>query len=77
MIPRFAVVVGDTIRRNLVEIREPADGIWDHAPPMTQDEIRQTLADPDTWTRAGGRAGRMVKLMTTDHADRLIGRIPA
>src|SRR6266516_2104968 len=37
LIPRFAAVVGDMIRRDLIAIREPADGIWDHAPAMTED----------------------------------------
>jgi hypothetical protein len=76
LIPRFAAVVGDMIHRDLIEIREPADGIWNHAPAMTVEEIQQTLADPDTWVWTGGVAKRMVWLMTTDHADRLIGRDP-
>jgi hypothetical protein len=63
LIPRFAAVVGDMIRRDLIEIREPADGIWDHAPAMTDDEVQQTLADPETWVRTGGVAKRMVFLI--------------
>jgi hypothetical protein len=46
LIPRFAGVVGDMIRRELIEIREPADGVWNRAAPMTPDQIRHTLADP-------------------------------
>jgi hypothetical protein len=75
LIPRFAAVVGNMIRRELIEIREPANGVWDHAVPMTPDEIRHTLADPATWICTDGLAKRMVWLMTTAHADRLIGRI--
>jgi hypothetical protein len=75
LIPRFAAVVGDMIRRQLIEIREPADGVWDHAEPMSQEEIAHTLADPDAWVCTDGVAKRMVWLMTTDHTDRLVGPI--
>jgi hypothetical protein len=54
LIPRFAAVVGDMIRRELIEIREPADRVWNHAAPMTPDEIRHTLADPDAWVYTVG-----------------------
>ena len=76
LIPRFAKVVSEMIRKDLVEIREPRDAIWDHAPAMTEAQIREALDDPDTWVWVGGEAKRMVMLMTTDHADRLIGRGP-
>jgi hypothetical protein len=75
LIPRFAAVVEDIIRRELIEIREPADGVWNHAAPMTRDEIRHTFADPHTWVCTDGVAERMVWLMTTHNTDRLIGRI--
>ena len=75
LIPRFAAVVGDMIRRELVEMREPADGVWNHAAPMTREEIRHALADPDAWVFTDGVAKRMIWLMTTDRTDRLIGRI--
>jgi hypothetical protein len=42
------------IRRELIEIREPADRVWNHAAPMTPDEIRHTLADPDAWVYTVG-----------------------
>jgi hypothetical protein len=74
LIPRFVAVVMDMIRRDLIEIREPFDGVWDNAPPMTEAEIRKALADPDTWIWTEGEAKRMVMLMTTDSADRLLGR---
>jgi hypothetical protein len=74
LIPRFATVVLDMIERDLIEIREPLDGVWDHAPPMTSEEIHEALADPDTWIWTEGEAKRMVMLMTTDHADTLLGR---
>jgi hypothetical protein len=74
LIPRFAEVVLDMIERDLIEIREPFDGVWDHAPPMSGEDIREALADPDTWIWTDGAAKRMVMLMTTDHADVLLGR---
>ncbi|MEV0272841.1 hypothetical protein AB0H43_29015 [Hamadaea sp. NPDC050747] len=74
LIPRFAATVASMIERDLIEIREPDDGVWDNAPPMTDAEIRATLADPDTWLWTEGEAARTVMLMTTDHADRLLGR---
>src|SRR5690348_1695444 len=54
LIPRFAEVVEDTIRRELIDIRELADGVWNHAAPMTSDEIRYTLADPHSWVCTDG-----------------------
>jgi hypothetical protein len=77
LIPRFAEVVADMIRRDLVEIREPWDGVGDHAPVMTEVEVRAALGDPGSWVWTEGEAERMVMLMTTDHADRLLGRKPA
>ncbi|HET6215052.1 MAG TPA: hypothetical protein VFE14_19465 [Micromonosporaceae bacterium] len=74
LIPRFVVVVTGMIRRGLIEVREPRDGVWDHARPMTDTEVMEALADPDTWIWVDGDAQRMVMLMTTDHADRLMGQ---
>jgi hypothetical protein len=74
LIPKFARVVAEMIRRGLVEIREPHDAVWDHAPVMTEAQISEALDDPDTWVWVGGEAKRMVMLMTTEHADQLIGR---
>jgi hypothetical protein len=62
------------IGRDLIEIREPEDGEWDHVVPMSEAEIRHTLADPDTWFWTEGEAKRRVMLMTTDRADALLGR---
>jgi hypothetical protein len=39
---------------------------------MTEAEIEAALADPDTWT--SDYAIGPIMLMTTDHADRLLGR---
>ncbi|BCJ30112.1 hypothetical protein [Actinocatenispora sera] len=74
LIPRFAEVVRGMIRRDLIEIREPMDAVWDHAPAMTTAEIEATLADRRTWIWGDGDDTRMVMLMTTDLADRLLGR---
>jgi hypothetical protein len=74
LIPRFTAVVLDMIERDLIEIREPADGVWDHAPPMSEVQVHEALADPDTWIWTEGEAKRMVMLMTTDRADALLGR---
>jgi hypothetical protein len=65
LIPEFADIVLDLIGRNWIEIREPWIP-WDAAPAMTEQEITQTLADPDSWIwdENGGR--RMVGLMTTE-----------
>jgi hypothetical protein len=41
---------------------------------MGDEEIREALADPDTWVWTEGVAKRMVMLMTTDHADTVLGR---
>ncbi len=74
LIPRFTTVVRDMIDRGLIEIREPPDGVWDNAPPLTTAEINAALADPRTWLWSAEGDNRMVMTMTTDHADRLIGR---
>jgi len=74
LIPRFAAVVLDMIQRDLIEIRDTAGGDWDDAPPMSEAELREALADPGTWMWTEGGAGRMVMLMTTDRADVLLGR---
>jgi hypothetical protein len=62
------------IHQDLVEIREPHDGVWDHAPAKTEAQTQEALSDPDAWVWTHGEAKRMVMLMTTEHADRLIGR---
>lgn len=72
LIPRFAAVVADLIAKGWIEIREPHNGCWDDAAPMTQVQVAHTLADPDTWIwdSEGGR--RMVMLMATDRWDQLL-----
>lgn len=74
LIPKFAEVVSNMIRRDLIEIREPVSGIWHDAPPMSKAAIEETLADPDTWLWDEDMANRMVMLMTTETVDRLLGR---
>ena len=76
LIPRFTAVVVDMIKRGLVEIREPADMVWDHAPPMSDADIHDALTDPATWIWGADGDNRMVMLMTTDHTDALLGRRP-
>jgi hypothetical protein len=67
-------VVLDMIERGLIEIREPPDAVWDNAVPLTKAEVDATLADPRTWLWSAEGDNRMVMTMTTDYADRLIGR---
>jgi len=75
LIPRFTAVVRGLIERGLIEIREPADaGAWDNASSLTTAEISAVLADPRTWLWSADGDNRMVMTMTTDYADRLIGR---
>lgn len=74
LIPRFRRVLRDLIDRDLVEIREPCNAIWDDAPELADDEVDELLADPGSWLRAPGSVNRMVMLMPTERADRLISR---
>jgi len=39
--------------RGLIEIREPPDGVWDNAPPLTMTEISdgKPLGGPGVLTR--------------------------
>jgi hypothetical protein len=74
LIPRFTAIVRDMIGRGLIEIREPPDGVWDNAPALTTAETDAVPADPRTWLWSADGDNRMVMVMTTDHADRLIGR---
>lgn len=74
LIPRFRQVVRDLIDRDLVEIREPCNAIWDDAPSLDDWEIDDVLADQGTWLRAHGSVNRMVMLMPTPRAGRLISR---
>lgn len=74
LIPQFTTIVLDMIDRGLIEIREPPDGTWDTAPALTSAEVNAVLADPRTWLWSAEGDNRMVMTMTTDYADRLIGR---
>ena len=76
LIPVFTAVVTDLIERDLIEIREPVNGVWDDAPPLTPTEVEAVLADPTTWiwNATDPDQNRMVMLMTTDHGDQVIGR---
>ncbi|NBE80184.1 hypothetical protein [Micromonospora rubida] len=73
LIPRFAAVTKDMIRRDLIELI-PADRYddWPNHVPMTESEIDAALAGPHTWM--SGDATGPIMLMTTDHADHLLGR---
>lgn len=74
LIPRFARVVRDMIARDLVEIREPADDAWDNAPSLSMSEVDAVLSDQRTWLWSAEGNNRMVMIMTTAYADRLLGR---
>ena len=74
LIPRFRRVVRELIDRDLVEIREPCNAIWEDAPELTYDEVDEVLADHGTWIKAHGSVNRMVMLMPTERAERLIDR---
>jgi hypothetical protein len=73
LIPRFAAIVKDMVARDLIEL-VPTERYndWPHHVPMTDAEIDTALADPDTWV--SDDAIGPIMLMTTDHADRLMGR---
>jgi len=73
-IPRFTSVVKDMVERDLIEIREPEDGVWDHASSLTGAGLERILADPKTWLWSGDDDNRMVRLLTTDRADELMQR---
>lgn len=62
------------IERGLIEIREPHDAVWDNAPALTLAEINAVLADSRTWIWSADGDNRMVMTMTTDDADRVLGR---
>ncbi|MFD0598904.1 hypothetical protein ACFQZ4_46870 [Catellatospora coxensis] len=74
LIPRFADVVADLIERGWIEIREPHDGEWNSAGPMTDEEVAAALADPDTWLWHEQRANRLIMLMTTSTWDDMAKR---
>jgi hypothetical protein len=73
LIPRFAAIVKDMIVRDLIEL-VPTERYkdWPTHMPMTEVEIDAALADPDTWV-SDDHTGPIM-LMTTDNADRLLGR---
>jgi len=73
LIPRFAAVTRDMIRRDLIELI-PTDRYddWPNHVPMTEAEVDAALADPETWI-SNDATGPII-LMTTDHADQLLGR---
>lgn len=74
LIPRFEAVVKDMIRRDLIEL-VPTDRYddWPDHQPMTDDEIDAAVAEPTTWLPSPTGP---IMLMTTDRADRLLGRQP-
>jgi hypothetical protein len=76
LIPDFIAVVTDLIERDLIDIREPDDGVWDNAVSLSRVEVDVVLADPATWIWSVTEPGknRMVMLMTTNHGDQVIGR---
>ena len=66
LVPRFTAVVRGMIERVLIEIREPAAGDWDSAPPLITAEVNALLADPRIWLWSAEGDNRMVMTMTTD-----------
>ncbi|AVT32589.1 hypothetical protein C6361_27495 [Plantactinospora sp. BC1] len=73
LVPRFAAIVKDMVRRDLIALIHTArHHDVANAPYMTDNEIDAALIDPDTWFPPTG-AGP-VMLITTDHTDRLLGR---
>jgi hypothetical protein len=76
LIPHFIAVVTDMIERDLIEIREPDDGVWDDAVSLSRAEVDVVLTDPATWiwSVTEPEKNRMVMLMTTNHGDQVIGR---
>ena len=73
LIPQFAAVAADLIKRDMIEIREPDDGTWDNAPRLAPAQIDDILADSATWLRSDQTEdSRVIWVLTTDHADRLI-----
>jgi hypothetical protein len=72
LIPRFTAVVVDLLAKGWIEIREPHNGVWNDAAPLTEPEIAAILADPKTWIWDTNGDNRMVMLMTTDRWDQLL-----
>jgi hypothetical protein len=68
LIPAFAAIVSNLIRRGLVEIRElPAPASqWEDAPLLESALIPDVLADPHTWIPARGQPHRHVMIAKTD-----------
>jgi hypothetical protein len=74
LIPRFADVVADLIARDWIEIREPHNGVWHSAAPMSDAEVAAGLADPDTWIWHTDGDNRMVMIVTTGSWDKPFNR---
>jgi hypothetical protein len=76
LIPRFVDVVRDMVERNLIEIREPEDGVWENASSITGVELDQVMADPKTWIWSADGDNRMVMLLPTYHAKKVLKPVP-
>ncbi|MER5336846.1 hypothetical protein [Micromonospora sp. NPDC002717] len=73
LIPRFAAIVKDMIDKDLIELIPSARyHDWPNIPHMTNAEIDAALANSKTWLPSE-EAGPIM-LITTDHADRELGR---
>ena len=70
--PPTDVSVGPLFERGLIEIREPHNGIWAEAPPMTRAHVAAALDDRDTWISYADRDNRMVMVMSTDRWEELV-----
>jgi hypothetical protein len=74
LIPRFTEDVADLLAKRWIEIREPHDGAWNDAAPLTDAEVAATLADPKSWIWDINGDNRMVMLMRTDRWHQLLDR---
>jgi hypothetical protein len=73
LIPRFAAIVKGMIDKDLIELVPSAlYQDWPNTHRMTDAEIDAALADSKTWLPSEGTGPIM--LITTDHADRELGR---
>jgi hypothetical protein len=75
LIPRFASVVDDLVRRGWLEIYEPR-AVDDNgsAGQMGEDRRREVLSDHANWLPRDDDLGTMIELGTTDAWDDLLRR---
>ncbi|WP_238005859.1 hypothetical protein KZZ52_41620 [Dactylosporangium sp. AC04546] len=74
LIPRFAEVVSDLVRRGWIRLYESGWVDIDYATPLTAGQVQDAVNDPDSWLMDEDGGRRMVMMMTTDEWDRLAAR---